>query len=121
MPHAISHRTRLPLLAGACALAISFSPALAAGGGGGHMGAMPTPQAPTARPMPAPVDSHPTPAPGARDISSHARFNDLTTSPPSPGTTDISSHEQQQSTPAPVTGTRIITAPSAPRLDPPPH
>ncbi len=66
------------------------------------------------------VDSHPTPAPGARDISSHARFGNLTTSPPTPGTTNISSHEQQ-STPAPITGTRIVTAPSAPRLDPPPH
>jgi hypothetical protein len=120
MPHTISHRTTLPLLAGACALAISFAPALAAGGGS-HMGAMPAPQAPMARPMPAPVDTHPTPAPGARDISSHARFDNLTTSPPTTGSTDISSHAQEQRTPTPVTGTRIIIAPSAPRLDPPPH
>lgn len=136
MPHTISHKMKLPMLAGACALAIALAPAsvLAAGGGGGHAGGMggmssmaarpmPSPGGAPARPIVAPPD-HPTNPvnPTPPDRSSHAPFNKGSVSQPTPATTDVSSHAATGS-PNPVAGTRLPppTQPSAPRLDPPPH
>lgn len=125
MPHTISHHIKLPLLAGACALAISFTPAFAAGGGGGHvggMGAMTTSPS-VARPMVAPPDQKT--GPSAVDTSPHAPFHKLNNPPqPQPGSPGVSSHAPLMGTgplPAP-TGTRLPPdrEPSAPRLDPPP-
>ena len=123
MPHTISHHMKLPLLAGACALAISFTPAFAAGGGGGHVGGMGamTTSSSTARPMVAPPD-HPTGPAG--DTNPHAPFRKLNNpSQPQPANTGVSSHGPLELTkPPPPTGTRLPPSipSSAPRLDPPP-
>jgi hypothetical protein len=146
MPHTISHKMKLPLLAGACALAIAFAPAsvLAAGGGGhaGGFGAMAASPAMTGRAMPSPVSGSPARpmvappdrpvapvSPSAPDRSSHAPFNNLTQpSEPQPASPDVSSHGPLQrvptaatGSPTPVAGTRLPIEPSAPRRDPPPQ
>jgi len=82
---------RLPLLAGACALALTFAPAaMAAGAGGGHVGGMggmgamrasPMTTFPsTPHPMPAPPD-HPSNPSSPPDTNPHAPFHKFGDSP----------------------------------------
>ena len=145
MPHTISHKTKLPLFAGACALVIALAPASVLAAGGGHAGgfgvmtaspamtgrAMPSPVGGSpARPIVAPPDRPVAPvSPSAPDRSSHAPFNNLNQpSEPQPASPDVSSHGPLQRTPTaatgsptPVAGTRLPIEPSAPRRDPPPQ
>jgi hypothetical protein len=125
---------KFPLLAGACALALTFAPSAMAAGGGGHaggmggMGAMHTspmttfPSTP--HPMPAPPD-HPSNPSSPPDTNPHAHFNKLNPGSgqqATPATTSESTHASQTVTnptrPEPVTGTRI--PPSVPRQHVPP-
>src|SRR5580698_956142 len=93
---------KLPLLAGACTLALTFAPAaMAAGGHAGGMSGMGTMHTSsmttfpsTPHPMPAPPD-HPSNPSSPPNTNSHAHFNNLNPGSgqqPTPATASESTH-----------------------------